>query len=247
MDEPIPHRQRPIILLKLTGEVLSKNTDGSYDNTLIVQLAQQIKELSGTHYFGIVIGGGNFFRGSYQGQQLHLSQSVGHQVGMVATVMNGLIIQDLFAQHGVKAALISAQGHTDIAASTSPAALANSMAHHACIIFVGGLGNPFFTTDTTAIVRALQLQATMVWKATSVDGVFDRDPKKDSHAVHLPSLSFEHALAQRLGIMDQTALLLAYEHRLPIRVFNIFKPNALVHAAQDASFGSFITPDVRRF
>lgn len=237
MKDSIPSKKT--ILLKLTGEVFLSSTR-TLNASLINSIAHQIKELSDRYYFGIVIGGGNFFRGNVQGKALGLSPSVGHQIGMLATVMNGLIINDLFEQQGVQSAVFCALPSSEIGTAISQQAINNAIEKGTCIIFTGGTGNPFFTTDTTAVVRALQMQADMVWKATHVEGIYDADPRQKENARLLKSISFKEVLDNNLKIMDSTAFTLAREHRLPIRVFNIFHENALLKAAESSDFGSII-------
>ena len=238
MKDSVPSKKT--ILLKLTGEVFLSSSTRTLDATLINSLAHQIRELSSEYYFGIVIGGGNFFRGNVQGKALGLSPSVGHQIGMLATVMNGLIIKDLFEHQGIPSAVFCALPSSEIGITISQQAINNAIEKGTCMIFTGGTGNPFFTTDTTAIVRALQMQADMVWKATQVDGIYDADPRQQQNARLLKKISFKEVLENNLKIMDSTAFTLAREHRLPIRVFNIFHENALLKAAQSTDFGSII-------
>ncbi|OQA36088.1 MAG: Uridylate kinase [Candidatus Dependentiae bacterium ADurb.Bin331] len=226
------------ILLKLTGEVLLHQNTQKLNDSLVRSIARQIKQLESTHRFGIVIGGGNFFRGSVQGTVLKLTPSIGHQIGMLATMMNGLIIKDLFEQEGLSSTLFCAVPASEIGAPISHQTIENALVHKKLLIFTGGTGNPFFTTDTTAILRGLQINATQVWKGTTVDGIYTADPKKDPCAQRLSTLSYDQALMEKMGIMDATAIALARQHRLPIRVFNIFHDQAIICAAEDQSFGS---------
>jgi uridylate kinase len=227
------------VLLKLTGEIL-KGTEGQLTEKKLCSIAQQIKALSHEYYFGIVIGGGNFFRGSLQGAALGISSPIGHQIGMLATMMNGLIIQDIFNRYNLATTLFCAIPTPGIGEAISDQALKQAHRNHSIALFTGGTGNPFFTTDTTAVLRALQMNASMVWKGTSVDGIYAADPKKVPHAKRYPCISFKEALQMELKIMDATAFALAQEHNLPIKVFNIFEDNALLKAACDPEFGSII-------
>lgn len=231
---------KKIILLKLTGEVLSRNDKQHLNADTIISIAEQIKKLSDTHYFGIVIGGGNFFRGTKQGQVLGLTSSVGHQVGMLATMMNGLIVKDLFEQHGLPSSLFCAVPSPEIGAPISQQAIKTALARGNCVIFSGGTGNPFFSTDTTAVLRGLQIDADEIWKGTLVDGVYDADPNKNSNAHRLSNISYKKMLNEQLGIMDAAAIALAQQHTLLIRVFNIFHDNALIQTVNDTSFSSVI-------
>lgn len=235
------NKNKTTILLKVTGTSLLNKQKTGPDATLMRSLMHQIKQLSTTHWFGIVIGGGNFFRGSQHGKTLGLTPSTGHQVGMLATALNGLIIQDIGAQEGVALHVLSAFSCPALAESICPEKIARARAQAQGVVFVGGTGNPFFTTDTAAVVRALQIDALQLWKATDVDGVYDRDPHVDLAAQKIDRLSYKRAILDNFGIMDKTAFALAQEHGVPIRVFNIHKPNTLVHAAQDADYGSLIS------
>jgi uridylate kinase len=223
------------ILLKLSGELLSENADQ------LVQMTAQLKKLSATHRFAIVIGGGNFFRARTARQEFGLRQPVADAVGMLATAMNGLILQEYFNQHGLPSTLLSAVPLPSLAQPINQATIDAAHATGACIIFCGGTGNPYFTTDTTAIVRALQIGASQVWKATNVDYVYDGDPRTNKACKPLRQVSYAEILQKQLKIMDLTAITLAQQHVIKIRVFNIFTPNALEEVAHTPTFGSTIS------
>ncbi len=228
------------ILLKLTGEILFARDKSALSATKLNQVIDQIKKLASTHQFGIVVGGGNFFRGRQHGKKLGMTASVGHQVGMLATMMNGLILKDLFEQRNMHTSLFCAIPCPEIGAPTSQQAILSAMKREDMMVFTGGTGNPFFTTDTNAVLRGLQIEADEVWKGTSVDGVYDADPAKNSDAKLLREVTYKQALDMKLGIMDATAFALAGEHKQIIRVFNIFKKDALINAAKKKDFGSII-------
>lgn len=230
---------KQVILLKITGEILLGDKK-QLDSTHARNLALQIKKLQETHQFGIVIGGGNFFRGAKQGKQLGITPPVGHQIGMLGTMMNGLIIKDLFEQHEVPCSLFCAIPATEVGTPISQQAIESALEKERCPIFTGGTGNPFFTTDTTAVLRGLQINANQVWKGTSVDGVYDKDPHQFPDACLIKETSYHDALLKNLAILDSTAFALAQHHKLPLRVFNIFAPDALLSAAKDPHFGSII-------
>lgn len=221
------------VLLKLTGNVLDHGPE------LVEHIAAQLTQLDSV--VGIVIGGGNFFRGARQSTDLHIKEQTGHAVGMLATVMNGLIVQDLFEQAGIATAHFSALPCDMVALPLSPQALNDALNNKQCLIFSGGTGNPYFSTDTTAVVRALQINADQVWKATKVDGIYSADPATNPSAKVLKHITYKEALTRNLGIMDTTAFTLAQEHSLPIKVFNIFKNDALIHAFNDPNYGSMIS------
>lgn len=228
------------ILLKLTGEAFISATNNSLNPTLVNDLFLQIKQLSKTYQFGLVIGGGNFFRGKQHGKAMGISQAVGHQIGMLATLMNGLMVKNLLEQHGVITSLFSAITCPEMASSISQQAIEDALLKDQVIIFAGGTGNPFFSTDTTAVLRSLQINAAQIWKASHIDGVYSSDPKHNPDAKLLKDITYQYAIEHKLGIMDTTAFTLAVENKQIIRVFSAFEPNALIKASQEKNFGSTI-------
>lgn len=228
------------ILLKLTGEAFLSTQNHTLSPLHINTIIDQIKELSHKFQFGIVVGGGNFFRGKEHGAKMGLCQPVAHQIGILATLMNGLIIKDLLEQHALKTSLFTAITCPEMATSISQQALEYALEAGHIIIFAGGTGNPFFSTDTTAVLRGLQISAQEVWKASHIDGVYTADPRKQKNAQRLDSLTFKYALDNHLSIMDATAFTLAAENKQTIRVFSIFTDNALIQAANNKDFGSTI-------
>ena len=228
------------ILLKLTGELFLNQKNKKLSADAVNDIIRQIKELHNTHQFGIVVGGGNFFRGKEHGKLLGISQSMGHQVGMLATMMNGLILKDLLEQQGIATEHVCAISSPEIGKPISQQAITTALNNDRTLIFSGGTGNPFFTTDTTSILRALQARADEVWKGTHVAGVYDKDPNKYPDAQLIKKLTFSQALQEKLGIMDATAYALAQQHQQSVRVFDIFTENALVRAAHEQNFGSII-------
>jgi len=228
------------ILLKLTGRVLSATNNQGLSAQAFENLIPQIKELKDTYTFGIVVGGGNILRGDEQGAKLGLSPSVGHQAGMLATIINGLILKDLFDKHNLETTLFSSIVCPQICTPLSQIGINHSLKNESIIIFAGGTGAPFFTTDTNAIVRALQMGATDVWKGTGVDGIYSDDPKKNKKAKQIKKVKYCDAISQKLGIMDTASLTLAQKHGITIKVFNIFEQNALIKADKNQDFGSLI-------
>ena len=228
------------ILLKLTGEIFL-NKERQLSATFVGTLMKQIKQLHETHLFGIVIGGGNFFRGSQHGTKMGIRSSVGHQIGMLGTMMNGLMLKDLIEQQEIRAELFCAMPSPAIGKPTSQQLIDTALNEGKTMIFTGGTGNPFFTTDTTAILRALQINADEIWKGTTVDGVYDKNPATHSDALLLKHVSYRKALQDKLGVMDLTAYAMAETHNQRIRIFDIFAHNALLQAAQDKEFGSLIS------
>ncbi|MGC2310463.1 MAG: hypothetical protein WA432_02495 [Candidatus Babeliaceae bacterium] len=233
--------ERKRIVLKISGEIFCEPGTRTLNKQLVLSLMQQMVDLAQTYQWSIVIGGGNFFRGAHEGSQLGLKQSMGHAVGMLATIMNGLILQDLLVQTGLKTSLFCALDGFALGKPITPQNLRHALENDDCLIFTGGIGVPYFTTDTTAVVRALQIEAHKIWKLTKVAGIFSADPHYDKNARLLKKINYTDALQNKLGFMDATALVLASEHKLIIRVFSMYEPNALIKAAQDPYFGSILS------
>lgn len=228
------------VLLKLTGQIFLDKKTGLVDSRLVNSIVNQIKELSSTYQLGIVIGGGNLFRGNQQGKQLGLTPWAAHTSGMLATIINGVMLRDMLTRAGIPAILVSALYCPEVAQPISQQIIDQSLNNGDCIIFAGGTGNPYFTTDTNAILRALEIGAMQVWKCTAVAGVYEADPHKDPTAKMLKTVTYKQAIEERLAIMDTTAFTLAHDNGLTIRVFDVFEHNALVRAAQEPHFGTII-------
>jgi uridylate kinase len=233
----IPKRR---ILLKLTGEAFLSTLNHELSPILIKKVFAQIKALQSSIQFGIVVGGGNFFRGKEHGARMDITPAIGHQIGLLATMMNGLVVKDLLEQQDVPTSLFSAVSCPEIASPLSQQGMDKALAQGHTLVFAGGTGNPFFSTDTTAVLRGLQIKAQEIWKATNIDGIYTADPKKNPLAERLPHVTFDYALEHKLKIMDTTAYVIAAENNLPIRVFSIFEPQALMHAAEEKKFGSIM-------
>jgi uridylate kinase len=232
------------ILLKVSGE-LFKNHDTQSDKpcmdvSLITSLIEQIKKLSTSHHFSIVIGGGNFFRGAKEGIQLGLKTVTADMVGMLATIMNGIILRDFFDKAGIETLLVSTKQIPGIVDAVNQDCINLACKNNTTIIFSGGTGNPFFTTDTASVLSALRVEAKEIWKATKVDHVYDSDPKKNSSAQPIHKLTYKEAIEKKLAVMDQTSMTLAQEHDITLRIFSLFSPNALLQVAQNSNFGSTI-------
>lgn len=228
------------LLIKITGSFLTFH-DPDALIARIKSLAAQLKILASRNYkVALLIGGGNIFRGSEHGKRLSITPSRGHTIGMLATVINAVMLADLLSHEELKTTLLSAFPVPGIARVVSAENITTAFQQEHIIIFGGGIGTPFFSTDTAAIIRALEIQAHTVWKATSVPGVFDADPQTHKNAQLLPNITFQYALNNKLQIMDQTALVLAQQHHLVIKVFDIFTQDALLKATDDPHFGSVI-------
>jgi uridylate kinase len=225
------------VLVKITGEAFDK--DGSFDAGLIKDIARQVKELSDKYYFAFVTGAGNIFRGNQHGKALGLEPKTSHQIGMIATMVNGLILKDVFRNEGINCNLLSALHNSQLDTVKNSNIEKNERAG-SYIIFVAGTGNQFFSTDTAAILRGLQINADVVWKATNVDGAYEENPSTNPDAKKIEKITYLEAIEKRLGIMDLTAFALAEQHHMPIRIFDIRSENALIKAANDETFGSLV-------
>jgi uridylate kinase len=227
------------ILLKISGEMFASK-HGVLDLAIVQPLVEQLKKLQSTHQFGLVMGAGNFFRGAKADSSLKLSRTTADLVGMLGTVMNSVMLQDIFGQHGIKTVILSAIHIPEIGRGINSHRINEALESNSIIIFSGGSGNPYMTTDTTGVIRALQMGAAELWKATKVDYLYDKDPVLHNDARPIFTSTHQEVLAQNLHAMDLTALTLAAENKLAIRLFNLFAPDALIHVAKDASFGSTI-------
>ncbi len=227
------------VVIKISGELFA-STDK------LNEVVEQIKTLSLKHQIGIVVGAGNIFRGNQQGKEFGLNASTGDNAGMLATIINGIILKDLLEKKEVSVKILSALPVPTIADNITQEKINCTLKKNKVIIFVGGTGNPFFTTDTNAVLRALQIGAPTILKGTKVAGVFDSDPTKNKDAKLLKELSYDDFLDKSLQVMDTTAITLAKKHSLKIKVFNIFEKDSLIKIVQDTNnvFGSTITLNV---
>ena len=214
------------ILLKLSGEALMGDDAYGINRDTISNIVEQIKEIVDLGVeVAVVIGGGNIFRGVAPTAE-GMDRATADYMGMLATVMNALALQDAMRHIGVEARVQSALGIEFVESYVRAKAL-RALEKGRVVIFGAGTGNPFFTTDTAAALRGAEINAEIVLKATKVDGIYSADPKKDSKATLYETVSFDEAIAKKLQVMDATAFTLCRDQKLPIAVFNIFKPGAL--------------------
>ena len=224
------------ILLKLSGEALQGTEGFGIDASILDRMAQEIKELVELGIqVGVVIGGGNLFRGAGLAKA-GMNRVVGDHMGMLATVMNGLAMRD--ALHRAYVNAIPLNGGCD---SYSWAEAISLLRNNRVVILSAGTGNPFFTTDSAACLRGIEIEADVVLKATKVDGVFTADPAKDPTATMYEQLTYSEVLEKELKVMDLAAFTLARDHKLPIRVFNMNKPGALRRVVMGEKEGTLIT------
>ena len=229
------------ILLKLSGEALQGNSDYGLDPEILNQYALEVKAASEQGVeIAIVIGGGNIYRGSYA-VKTGIDRVQGDYMGMLATVINGMALQSAMENVGLFTRLMSA---IRIEAVCEPFIKRRAIRHlekGRVVIFGGGTGNPYFTTDSAASLRAIEIGADVVLKGTRVDGVYTADPEKDKNAVKYDTISFDEVFKQQLSIMDMTAFTLCKENNLPIIVFDMNKPENLVKLVQGENIGTLVT------
>ena len=229
------------LLLKVSGEGFARPGETGLDTKRVQALASQLEQLveQGIQV-ACVIGGGNILRGA-QSDTLGIDRATADYMGMLATVINGLALCDALESHGVPTRVMSA---IDVHKVCEPFIRRRALRHMEkgrVVVLVGGLGNPYFTTDTTAAQRAAELDCDVLLKATMVDGVYDKDPRKHADAVRLPELTFDQVLDQRLRVMDQTAFTLCRENDLPLVVFDMATEDGLLRAAAGDNVGTVIT------
>ncbi len=229
------------ILLKLSGEALMGNDDFGIDSKILAQTASEVvkQQASGTQV-ALVIGGGNIFRGAGLAQG-GIDRVSADQMGMLATVMNALAMQDAIKKQGVNCRIMSALKIDQLGEEFSALKARKCLESGDVVIFAAGTGNPYFTTDTAASLRAVEIQADLLLKATKVDGVYDADPMKNPDAVRYEKLGFDEAIAKELGVMDLTAMVLCRENNMPLCVFNMFEEGVLAQIVSgDISSGTLV-------
>lgn len=229
------------ILLKLSGEAFQGNLGFGIEKEALFRLAEQIKGLQDLSIeIGIVVGGGNLFRGE-QIRQLGLDHTPSDQVGMLATLMNGILLQQALEKTGAKARVFSAIDCGAMIEKYSWREALNTLHSKTAAIFVGGTSNPYFTTDTAAALRAAEIHADVLFKLTKVDGIYDKDPKKHPGAQKFQRITYGEVLAKELGIMDLSAIALCKANKIPICVFGLSDTDCLKRAAMGEHVGTFVT------
>jgi len=228
------------ILLKLSGEALMSESGGSIDADIVKRLAHEIKELCDTGLqIGLVIGGGNILRGAQKASE-GLDRVTGDQMGMLATVINALALQDALEYLGQPVRVMSALKINQVCEDYIRRRAVRHLEKGRVVVFAAGTGNPFFTTDSAASLRAIEINAELMIKATKVKGVYSADPHKVADAVFYPQLTYDEALDQRLNVMDTTALVLCRDNNVPMRVMDIFDQGAIMRLMQGEDIGTLI-------
>ena len=237
----MPETEHKRILLKFSGESVAGNDEHGIDPKILDQMADSVKSCRdlGTE-IGIVIGGGNLFRGEKL-NEAGMDRVAGDHMGMLATVMNGIALRDALERAGIKTRVMSAISMSGIVEHYDRRLAIQLLSDGFVVIFTAGTGNPFFTTDTAGCLRAIETQSDLMLKATRVDGVYDSDPEINKDAKLFDELTFDEAITKNLKVMDATALTLARDHKLPIKVFNVNKSDALKNIICGKKIGTLIS------
>ena len=237
-DRVIPYRR---VLLKLSGEVLMGDLDYGIEPGVIQRIAAEIAEARDRGAeIAVVIGGGNIFRGAGLARS-GMDRVTGDHMGMLATVMNALAIQDALEARDVHARVMSALDINAVCEDYIRRRAIRHLEKSRVVILAAGTGNPFFTTDTAASLRAIEIGADVLLKATKVDGVYDADPMNNDDATRYDTVSFDTVLADRLSIMDATAIVMCRDNKLPLRVFDLTQAGMLVRAITGEDVGTLVT------
>jgi uridylate kinase len=231
----------PRILLKLSGEALAGEKGFGFDFDAITRFSHQIRTIHGMGaQVAVVIGGGNIVRGS-QISRMGMDRVSADYMGMLGTVINALALQDVLERDGLDTRVMTAIRMEELA---EPFIRRRAMRHlekGRCVVFAGGTGNPYFSTDTAAVLRAIQMKADVIIKATSVDGIYSADPKKVPEATRYDRISYRDVMLEELGVMDQTAITLCKENALPLIVLNINTPDAVADAIRGEPVGTLVS------
>jgi|TARA_B100001939_G_scaffold324200_1_gene315971 uridylate kinase len=228
------------ILLKYSGEAVAGNQEQGIDPQILRFMSNEIKSIVNLNVsVGLVIGGGNLFRGEQLNQD-GIDRVAGDHMGMLATMMNGIALRDSLERNGIKTRVMSAIPMPGVVEHFDRRIAMQLLDAGFVVIFTAGTGNPFFTTDTAACLRAIEINADVMLKATKVDGVFSEDPNINPKATFYNSLSFEEAISKNLKVMDTTALTLARDNGMKIKVFNFKKENALLDIVKGETIGTLL-------
>jgi uridylate kinase len=229
------------ILVKLSGEALMGEEDYGIDPKMLKRVANEIREvMSLGMQVAVVIGGGNIFRGAGLART-GMDRVTGDHMGMLATVINSLALQDAVEAVGLHARVMSAIRINEVCEEFIRRRAVRHLEKGRVVILAAGTGNPFFTTDTAASLRAIEINADLLLKATKVNGIYSDDPMKNPAATHYPRLTFDKVLTDRLNVMDATAIVMCRDNNLPLRVFDLTKPGELLRIVRGEEVGTLVT------
>jgi len=228
------------VLLKLSGEALMGNLGYGIDPAVVAEIAQEVADVVKTGVeLAIVVGGGNIFRGM-KASAKGMDRATADYIGMIATVMNAMTLQDALERIGIDSRLQTAIAMQEVAEPYIRRRAIRHLERGRVVIFGAGSGNPFFTTDTTAALRAAEIDAEIIFKATKVDGIYDADPVTNPDAHRYQSLTYNHVLANELRVMDSTAIALCKENNIPILVFDLSVNGNIMRATKGESVGTIV-------
>ncbi len=227
------------VLLKLSGEALAGDKKTGFDEETVMKVAKQVKKLVDAGIeTGIVIGGGNFWRGRTSEA---IDRTKADQIGMLATVMNCIYVSEIFRTAGMKTNVLTPFSCGSFTKLFSKDRANKYFAHNMVVFFAGGTGHPYFSTDTATVLRAIEIEADGILLAKSIDGVYDSDPKLNPDAVRYDTLSIDEVIAKKLAVIDLTASIMCMEHKMPMYVFSLNEPDSIVHAISGNFNGTVIT------
>ena len=240
MPQAATEKKYKRILLKLSGEALTGSENFGIDPRILDLMALEIGQLVGIGVqVGLVVGGGNLFRGAAL-QSAGLDRVTGDHMGMLATVMNALALRDALERSSIATQVMSSIPMSGVVDHYDRRKAIRALSNGDVVIFAAGTGNPFFTTDSSACLRGIEVTADLVLKATKVDGVYSADPMKVSDAVRYDRLTYDEVLDKKLEVMDLTAILLCRDHNMPVRVFEMEKQGALLNIVRGGDEGTLI-------
>lgn len=225
------------IMLKLSGEALAK--DKKYDDEVILGIADQVKELlKKDNEVGIVIGGGNYWRGR---SSENIDRPKADQIGMLATVMNCIYVSEMFRSRGMKTEIMTPFACSTFTKLFSKDEAVKALSKGKVVFFAGGTGHPYFSTDTGVVLRAIEIEAEGIYLAKAIDGVYDSDPKTNPNAKKYDTISIDEVVAKNLQVVDMTASILARDNKMPMYVFDLTEKNSIVHALSGKFNGTKVT------
>ncbi|OGS34644.1 MAG: UMP kinase [Elusimicrobia bacterium RIFOXYB2_FULL_49_7] len=231
------------VLLKISGEALLGSRSFGLDSTVVERIADEVAELNRIGVqVAVVIGGGNIFRGLKENSTSGIDRTTADHMGMLGTVMNSLAMQDCLEREGVNTRVLSAIRMDQICEPFIKRRAVRHLEKGRVTIFAAGTGNPYFTTDTAGVLRAVEIKADAIIKATKVDGVYDDDPVKNKNAKKIDDISYDEVMTRHLKVMDMTAITLCSENQLPILVLNLLTPGNLKRAIVGEKIGTLIHP-----
>lgn len=240
MPQSVGDKKYKRILLKLSGEALTGQENFGIDPKILDQMALEVGQLVGIGVqVGLVVGGGNLFRGAAL-QSAGLDRVTGDHMGMLATVMNALALRDALERSNISTQVMSAIPMSGVVDHYDRRKAIRALSNGDVVIFAAGTGNPFFTTDSSACLRGIEVDAELVLKATKVDGVYSADPMKFPDAIRYDRLSYDEVLDKKLEVMDLTAICLCRDHDMPVRVFEMEKRGALLNIVRGGDEGTLI-------